>query len=188
VCYRPGPAHLCRRLFTCRRINGRVGARRRRRPRPISSPPIILALNQYSGNWCSPGRSRDIRTTATGSNDDSRDSGHDRCLGIAFWPLERPPKPAKQVQYRAHWPLQRLTTEALRAEKRGRKTCFKPLQAVSSFCTIRILAIPRCRALDVPRNTTERSIPVAPLRARPAADSTCQSTPPISAHRAASAS
>jgi hypothetical protein len=44
---------------------------------------VILVLNQYSCIGCSPGKHPDTRTMATGSDDDSRDSVHDRCLCIA---------------------------------------------------------------------------------------------------------
>jgi hypothetical protein len=44
---------------------------------------VILALNRYKCIGCSPGKYPDIRTRATGSHDDSRDSVHDRRLGIA---------------------------------------------------------------------------------------------------------
>ena len=44
---------------------------------------VILALNQYKCIGCSPGKYPDIRTMVTGSHDDSRDSVHDRRLGIA---------------------------------------------------------------------------------------------------------
>jgi len=44
---------------------------------------VILALNQYNCIGCSPGRHRDTRTMAIGSDDDSRDSVHDKRLGIA---------------------------------------------------------------------------------------------------------
>ena len=44
---------------------------------------VIPVLNQYKSIGCSPGKHPDTRTTATGSDDDSRDSVHDRCLCIA---------------------------------------------------------------------------------------------------------
>jgi hypothetical protein len=44
---------------------------------------VILALNQYRCIGCNPGKSPDTRMMATGSDDDSRDSVHDRCLCIA---------------------------------------------------------------------------------------------------------
>jgi hypothetical protein len=44
---------------------------------------VILVLNQYICIGCSPGRHPDIRTLATDSDDDSRDSVHDRYLCIA---------------------------------------------------------------------------------------------------------
>ena len=44
---------------------------------------VILVLNQYKCIGRSPGKHPDTRTMATGSNDDSRDSVHDRCLGRA---------------------------------------------------------------------------------------------------------
>jgi hypothetical protein len=44
---------------------------------------VILVLNQYICIGCSPGKHPDIRTMAIGSDDDSRDSVHDRYLCIA---------------------------------------------------------------------------------------------------------
>ena len=44
---------------------------------------VILVLNQYKRIGYSPGKHPDTRTMATGSDDDSRDSVHDRCLCIA---------------------------------------------------------------------------------------------------------
>jgi hypothetical protein len=44
---------------------------------------VILVLNQYKCIGCSPGKHPDTRTMATGSDDDNRDSAHDRCLCIA---------------------------------------------------------------------------------------------------------
>jgi hypothetical protein len=44
---------------------------------------IILVLNQYKRTGCSPGKHPDTGTMATGSDDDSRDSEHDRYLCIA---------------------------------------------------------------------------------------------------------
>ena len=44
---------------------------------------VILALNQYRCIGCNPGKSPDTRMMATGSDDDSRDSVHDKCLCIA---------------------------------------------------------------------------------------------------------
>jgi hypothetical protein len=46
-------------------------------------PSVIPGLNQYKYIGCSPGKHPDTRTMATGSDDDSRDSVHDRCLCIA---------------------------------------------------------------------------------------------------------
>jgi len=54
--------------------------------------PVILVLNQYTCIGCSPGKHPDTRTMATGSDDDSRDSVHDRCLCIAVWRSERVPR------------------------------------------------------------------------------------------------
>jgi hypothetical protein len=45
-------------------------------------PSVILVLNQYKCIGCSPGKHLDTRTMAPGSDDDSRDSVHDRCLCI----------------------------------------------------------------------------------------------------------
>jgi hypothetical protein len=44
---------------------------------------VIPVLSQYKSIGCSPGKHPDTRTTATGSDDDSRDIVHDRCLCIA---------------------------------------------------------------------------------------------------------
>src|SRR5262249_9935790 len=44
---------------------------------------VILVLNQYKCIGCSPGKHPYTRTMAPGSDDDSRDSVHDRCLCIA---------------------------------------------------------------------------------------------------------
>src|SRR5690242_10030392 len=44
---------------------------------------FILALNQYKRIGCSPGKHFRTQMTAIGSDDDSRDSAHDRCLYIA---------------------------------------------------------------------------------------------------------
>jgi hypothetical protein len=60
------------------------------RARALASPltaandtSVILVLNQYKCIGCSPRKHLDTRTMATGSDDDSRDSVHDRYLCIA---------------------------------------------------------------------------------------------------------
>ena len=53
---------------------------------------VIPVLSQYKRIGCSPGKHPDTRTMATGSDDDSRDSVHDRCLRIAVWRSERVPR------------------------------------------------------------------------------------------------
>jgi hypothetical protein len=55
--------------------NGEVGA--------ANDTAVIPVLNQYKSFGCSPGKHSDTRTTATGSDDDSRDSVYDRCLCTA---------------------------------------------------------------------------------------------------------
>jgi hypothetical protein len=49
----------------------------------VAGASVILVLNQYKCIGYSPGKHCDSRTMATGSDDDSRDSVHDRRLGIA---------------------------------------------------------------------------------------------------------
>jgi hypothetical protein len=44
---------------------------------------VILDLNQYKCIGCSPGKHPDTQTMATGSDDDSLDSVHDRRLCIS---------------------------------------------------------------------------------------------------------
>src|SRR6201993_2195493 len=44
---------------------------------------VILALNQYNCIGCSPGKHPDTGTMAPGSDDDSRESVHGRCLCIS---------------------------------------------------------------------------------------------------------
>jgi hypothetical protein len=46
-------------------------------------PSVIPVLNHYKCIGDSPGKHPDTRRMATGSDDDSRDSVHDRCLCIA---------------------------------------------------------------------------------------------------------
>ena len=53
---------------------------------------VIPVLNQYKSIGCSPGKHPDTRTRATGSDDDSRDIVHDRCLCIAALLSVRVPK------------------------------------------------------------------------------------------------
>jgi hypothetical protein len=53
---------------------------------------VIPVLNQYKRIGCSPGRHSDTQTMATGSDDDSRDNVHDRCLCIAVWWSEHVPR------------------------------------------------------------------------------------------------
>ena len=53
---------------------------------------VILVLNQYKRIGCSPGKHPDTRTMATGSDDDSRDNVHDRCLGTVVLRFERVPR------------------------------------------------------------------------------------------------
>ncbi len=49
----------------------------------VKGASVILVLSQYICIGCSPGKHPDTRTMATGSDDDSRDSVHDRYLCIA---------------------------------------------------------------------------------------------------------
>ena len=53
------------------------------------SASVILVLNQYKRIGCSPGKHPDTRTTAPGSDDDSRDSVHDKYLCIVCLLSER---------------------------------------------------------------------------------------------------
>src|SRR5262249_24932966 len=60
------------------------------RGRALASPltaakgtSVLLVLNQYKCIGCSPGKHPDTRTMARGSDDDSRDSVHDRRLCTA---------------------------------------------------------------------------------------------------------
>jgi hypothetical protein len=66
------------------------------------STSVILVLNQYKCIECSPGKLPDTRTTATGSDDDNRDSVHDRSSRIFVWPSERPRRYERQERRRAH--------------------------------------------------------------------------------------
>src|SRR5262245_33197390 len=63
---------------------------------------IIPVLNQYKCIGCSPGKHPDIGTMAPGSDDDSRDSAHGRCLCSSVWPSGRPRRYERQDRRRAH--------------------------------------------------------------------------------------
>ena len=72
-------------------LNPAYGARTRRQSNRNAKAHllVILAPARYKCNGCSPGKSNHTRTMATGSDDDSRDSVHDRSLCIAVRRLSR---------------------------------------------------------------------------------------------------
>jgi hypothetical protein len=83
-------ASVCARRW-CRRFDpSTLGIFRRLRERgrldrlcALKGTSVILVPNQYKRIGCSPGKHPDTRTMATRSDDDSRDSVHDRVLCIA---------------------------------------------------------------------------------------------------------
>ena len=73
--------HIVSRKTTADLQIGAVG--RDREVGAAKGTAVIPVLNQYKSIGCSPGKHPDTRTTATGSDDDSRDSVHGRRLCIA---------------------------------------------------------------------------------------------------------
>ena len=64
--------------------------------------PVILVLNQYKHIGCSPDKHPDTRTMATGSDDDNRDSVHDKYCCIAVLWSERVLRYHSRDRHRAH--------------------------------------------------------------------------------------
>jgi hypothetical protein len=116
---RSGPLTEVRRLILVS-LNPAYAARTRRQGNRNAKAHLLVTLApaQYKCIGCSPGKSNHTRTMATGSDDDSRYSVHDRSLCIAVWASEPP-----RSYERRRW-----IAEAGRQMQRKRPSRTRPLQ------------------------------------------------------------